>query len=251
MNFGIFSDFQTPITFSQANLNVWFSQFLKAFWVYHEKTSFPMLTTTRKFKKSVLKFKKIAENRKIKGSLKNSKCHKIWTERGIGLKFWGFVSFNDSYQWSKFEANWSISNPDLRWTWLDWPLHMERSYWQLLYPNISYKCLHLRRKTMHRSWVIMCVYMWYTQNRTFSMLTLKKNCAQTLTFLSFACDVYKKIVHIHILVPYIYIHVQSLIADLFILYKAKRCHCIEKWSLKWSQNENTFRKKRVSEEHFF
>ena len=37
---------------------------------------------------------------------------------GIGLKFSGFASFNDPYQLSKFEANWRLSIPDLRWSWL-------------------------------------------------------------------------------------------------------------------------------------
>ena len=61
----------------------------------------------------VLKFKKIAENQKIQSLLKNSKCYKIWMKRGIGLKFSGFASFNDPCQWSKFEANWRVSIPDL------------------------------------------------------------------------------------------------------------------------------------------
>ena len=45
---------------------------------------------------------------------------------------------------------------------------------------------------LHRGWEIMCVCMWHTQNRTFSKLTLKKSCAQTLSFLSFTCKFCKE-----------------------------------------------------------
>ena len=93
----------------------------------------------RKIQKMVLKFKKIAENWKIKGFLKNSKCHKIWMERGIGLKLSGFASFKDLYQWSKFEANWRISISDLRWSWLDWPIHLYLCLLNILLCYIDYQ----------------------------------------------------------------------------------------------------------------
>ena len=58
------------------------------------------------------------------------------------------------------------------------------------------------------------------------MFTLKKNYAQTLTFLSFACEVCKKKFRNIFWNPYI--HVENVIMYFFILQKAKRCHCIEK-----------------------
>lgn len=87
----------------------------------------------KKIQKVVLKFKKIAETEKwrvswkiqneIKSEWKEEYKIKstIWVETRIWLKFWGFTSLNDPYQWSKFERNWQISVPDFRWSWLDWP----------------------------------------------------------------------------------------------------------------------------------
>ena len=44
----------------------------------------------------------------------------------------------------------------------------------------------------------LCTCIWHT--KFFSIITLKKNKAKTVTFLSFQCEVYKRIVHMHILV---------------------------------------------------
>ena len=121
LSFEIFSDFQTPMKFSQTNLNVWFSPVSQSLPGISWGNKLFNAHNYRKIQTRVLKSKKIAENQKIQSLLKNSKCYKIWTKRGIGLKFSGFASFNDPCQWSKFEANWRVSIPDLTWSWLDSP----------------------------------------------------------------------------------------------------------------------------------
>ena len=60
---------------------------------------------------------------------------------------------------------------------------MERSYWQLLYPNISYKCSHLRRTNYAqglRNHVCVCDI----HKIELSQCNIKKHCAQLLTSLS-------------------------------------------------------------------
>ena len=65
------------------------------------------------------------------------------------------------------------------------------------------------------------MHMTYTKYNFFNV-NIKKIKPKTLTFLSFACEVYKKIVHIHILVTlYLYMYIESLIIDFVILHKAK------------------------------
>ena len=60
-------------------------------------------------------------------------------------------------------------------------LYMERSYWQLLYPNISYKCLHLRRTNYAQGLRNhVCVYVTY---RRYNFLNV-------IFFFFFFCNCY-------------------------------------------------------------
>ena len=87
LNFGILLDFAKLIKFYQANLYVWFSQFLKAFWVAYEEINCPMLTTTEKSKKRSLNSRKLLKTEKLRVSWEIQNAIKSDWKEELGWNF--------------------------------------------------------------------------------------------------------------------------------------------------------------------
>ena len=87
LSFEIFSDFQTPMKFSQANLNVWFSPVSQSLPGIHEETNCSMLTITGKSKQGSLNPRKLLKTKKFRVCWKIQNAIKSGWKEELGWNF--------------------------------------------------------------------------------------------------------------------------------------------------------------------